>query len=79
MSSNTKRCSSGNTPTTRTQSLASVKQMTTLSRSKTCSFNGITPSKSKPERLQPLPINSNSPLNDEALVNLVFYILNREK
>jgi hypothetical protein len=53
--------------------------MTTLSRSKTCSFNGITPSKSKPERLQPLPINSNSPLNDEALVNLVFYILNREK
>ncbi len=75
MSSNNKRCSSGNTPTTRTQSLASLKQNSSLSRSKTCGFTGTTTIKSKPERLQPIVTNNNSQLNDDKLVNLFFVVL----
>jgi hypothetical protein len=71
MSSNNKRCSSGNPPTTRTQSLGSLKQNSTLSRSKTCGVTCTTSSKSKPERLQPLATNNNSPLNDEKIVKFL--------
>ena len=75
MSSDNKRCSSGNTPTTRTPSLASLKQTSSLSRSKTCGFTGTTSIKSKPERLQPLVTNNNSQINDDKLVNLFFVLL----
>jgi hypothetical protein len=72
MSSNNKRCSSGTPPTTRTQSLGSLKQISRLSRSKTCGVTGTTSPKSKSERLQPLVTTNNSQLNDEALVKLFF-------
>ncbi len=81
MSSNNKRCSSGiNPPTTQTQSLGSLKQISTLSRSKTCGVTGRIPFKSKPERLQPLVTNKNSPLNDETLVKFFFlHCLSRKR
>ncbi len=73
MASNNKRCSSGTPPTTRTQSLSSLKQLSTLSRSKTCGMTGITSLKSKPERLQPIVTNKNSHLNDETIVKFVCF------
>ncbi|CAF0870408.1 unnamed protein product [Rotaria sordida] len=69
MSSNNKRCSSGISPTTQIQSCGSTKQLSTLSRSKTCSFTGTTSLKSKQERLQPLVTNKNSQLNNEILLD----------
>jgi hypothetical protein len=72
MSSNNKRCSSGNPPTTRTHSLGSIKQNSILSRAKTCGASGTLSPKSKPERLQPLVTNINSQLNDETLVKFLF-------
>jgi hypothetical protein len=73
MTSNNKRCSSGISPATRAHSLGSLKQNSSLSRSKTCGFTGTTSLKSKIERLQPLETNKNAQLNDETLVNFLFF------
>lgn len=70
MSANNKRCSSGTTSMTRTQSFGSLTQVSTLSRSKTCGVTGTVSVKPKAERLQPLPANKNSQLNDETLVKV---------
>ncbi|CAF1226385.1 unnamed protein product [Adineta steineri] len=64
MATNNKRCSSGTAPTTRAQSLSSLKQTSALSRSKTCGFTGTTSLKSK---LEPLPQNKTPDLKAETL------------
>ena len=75
MASNNKRCSSGIPPTTRTQSLSSLKQISPLSRSKTCGVTGAISLKSRVERLQPIVITKNPSLNDETIVNLFSSLL----
>lgn len=73
MSSNNKRCSSGVSSTSQTQSPTSFKQHPALSRSKTCGFTSPTALKPKPERLEPLATNKTSQLNNETLVNVSFF------
>ncbi|UJR38067.1 hypothetical protein I4U23_030748 [Adineta vaga] len=67
MSSNSKRCSSGNSSTVRTHSVGSSKHTPIFSRSKTCGFASPTSLKPKVDRLQPLTTCQTPPLLDDTL------------